>query len=274
MNKTIIICGAVLVVSTLYSDPKPSVEAIMYLDTEMPCRQDEVLSGKIIIRNNGDDDIQLLEGTSSYPELLVHHQLYVFPDIHKEGYNNLKTHSNILAERDYRQRAKFNVEHESKNLTTGLVTLKKGASLEVRFDDLELYMVFGNHKLQVPYVVELYLSPDTWIPVKVQPSIEVSYNSKAVKSIKEGKRSNDNEPWAWRIHVGTNEFLFTKLNSSSRIQRLLEIQPDDIAVYTNQEITVTRRNGDVLVFPEQDFTRISAERKEKIRKRRQLETSP
>jgi len=269
MKKTAVTFGVMLTVFGLHSEPKPSVEAIMYVDTEMPCLQyDEMLSGRIVICNNGEDEIRLMKGTPVFPEMLAYEQLFIFADISVQEEERMTARP---AESPFlRQRIKRRIDSEvEKNMD--IVTLKKGESLEVSFKSIELVIPHSTSR-PTPFAAELYLSPDTWIPVEARPPIVVAggvtYTS--VTPTKAGQKWDEDATKVYRVPIGTNEVLLVK--EKSNYHRLSDLHPDDVVTHANKTITITRKNGNVRVIPEADIPRVSSERKEEIRKNRQPET--
>jgi len=237
------------------------VKATMYVDTEMPCLSGERLSGRIVIRNNGDDEIKLM-GRPDFLEKLAYFQLYIFPDVSVEEEERMTARP---AESPFlRARIKNHMDSDvSKN--RDIVTLKKGDNLEVVFEGIELKVPHSTSQV-TPFVVELYLSPDTWLPVEVHPPIEAAFDAKHTLVTTTEKGDNSTARVS-RVRIGTNEFLWAKANSSSQSQRLADLHPDDAVVHTNKTITITRKDGDVRTIPEADIPRVSAERKEERRKK-------
>jgi len=252
-----------------------NVEAVMYLDTEMPCLSSELLSGKIVICNKGEEEVKLMKSAVALDDYFVHEQLYLFPDIPLEEEKMIGGDRGGLGGQPSRATIKENTDYEVQR-NEHIITLKKGESFEVAFDRrrLEASALFlhGGGKRRIPFAAELYLSPDVWIPVEVRPPIAVAFDAKAGTPVKEGKWINGNEPWVWRVRIDTNEFLFVKTDSASPTYRLGEVHPDDTVTHSNKVITITRKDGSVRAIPEAEIPRVSAERKEEIRKNRQPET--
>ena len=239
-----------------------NVEAVMYLDTEMPCLTFEKLSGKIIIRNNGDDEIKLM-ARPDFPEMVFCFQCFVFADISVEEEKRMTARpaeSPII-----RQRIKNGIDHVVRN-NEDIVTLKKGESWEADFKENEIKVPHGAFDRRLPFVVELYLSPDTWVPVKVHPPIVVACGAKFT-SLSDAEAGDDREAArVVRVQIGTNEFLWARARSATRSERLADLRPDDVVTHSNKVITITRKDGTVRTIPEADIARVSAERKEAIRK--------
>ena len=249
------------------------VEAVMYLDTEMPClpKESEGLSGRIVICNKGNDDIKLLKSVVN-PDDVVHSQLYLLPNISQEErtfYVGLESDFG----RPTRTALKNSVDYcLQKN--GWFIFLKKGEFFEVEFDGREietagLLLHASYARKRIPFKVELYLSPDTWIPVEVHPPIEIAYDAKYTQVTEQG---DNNSTRVTRVQIGTNEFLWAKANPAMPSLRLADLHPDDVVVHSNKVITITQKNGKVRTIPEADIPRISAERAEEKRKARQLET--
>ena len=273
MKKMIIMSGIMLAMFNLYSEPKPNVEAIMYVDTEMPCLKEfERLSGRIVIRNNGEDEVKLLKREPHWSNMLVYEQLYLFPDISVQEARTFYAGPEWgLAGEPSRSRIKYVVDSCVQS-NEDIITLKKGESFEVNFVDRKIEppaFQFHNPRKRIAFNTELYLQPDTWIPIEVHPPIEVAYDAKYTLVTEKG---DNNNAWVTRVQIGTNEFLYAKLNSAVPSLRLADLHPDDVVVHSNKVITITQKNGKVRTIPEADIPRISAERTEEKRKARQLET--
>ena len=268
MKKTAVTFGIMLTAFSLHSEPKPSVEAIMYVDTEMPCLQyNERLSGRIVIRNNGDNEIKLLSRPND-PGMFICFQLFLFPNISIQEEERMTARP---AESPFlRQRIKRHIDSEV-NKNVDIVTLKKGDSLEVVFDGIELKIPHSTSNPML-FAAELYLSPDTWIPVETRPSIVVAGGRTytPVTPTEAGAKWDENATKVYRVPIGTNEVLLVK--EKSKYHRLADLQPDDVVAHANKTITITQKNGNVRIIPEKDIARVSAERKEEIRKNRQPET--
>jgi len=271
MKRPITVYGVILTAFNLYSEPKPNVEAIMYLDTEMPClRDNEWLSGRIAIRNNGDTSIKLLKGTQAFPQMLVYEQLYLFPDLAAEGAGTVFIAPDSRLEgKPSRSSIKRGVDYYSQR-NEDTMELKKGETLEITFigREVDSPIFFSSGKRRdIPFKAELYLSPDTWIPVEVHPPIVVAsgiaYTS--VTPTEAGAKWDENATKVYRVPIGTNEVLLVK--EKSKYHRLADLQPDDVVTHANKTITITQKNGNVRVIPEADIPRVSAERKEERRKK-------
>ena len=243
-----------------------NVEAVMYLDTEMPCLSGERLSGKIVIRNNRGTDIKLVD-----EDILSYFQLYWRPNISVQEARTIYAE----AERGFGERiSRSTVKGTTDAMVEKnerIVILRNGESKEIVFENREidesnLLRHAGYSKKRIPFAVELYLSPDTWVPVDVRPPISVAYDAKAGTPVKEGKWIKSDDPWVWRARIDEKEFVFVKTNSVSPTYRLSEVHPDDTVVHTNKAITITRKDGSVRTIPEADIPRVSAERKAAIRK--------
>ena len=246
------------------------VEAIMYLDTEIPCLPSETLSGRIVIRNNGDDDIKLLKREPRWSDMLVHNQLYLFLEIPEDEKGKMTDRA--MTGRNMRQTIKENVDYDvQKNNSEYVVALKKGETLEVEFSDRALEGLYSIGNRHVSFEAELYLSPDSWIPVEVLPPIVVacgiSYNP--ITAIEAGAKWDKDATLAYRVPLGTNEILLVR--EKSKHYRIANLCPDDVVTHINKRITITQKDGTARMIPEQDISRVSAERKEKMRKSRQLE---
>ena len=267
MKKPVIVMLALLS-GVAWQTAAHDVEAIIYLSTEMPCLKEfETLSGRIVIRNNGNGDIKLLKGA-----MLVTDQLYLFPNIPVEEEKIMAGVSGLigLGGIPSRQAIKEDIDYDvQKNECT--ITLKKGESLEAHFDRREIKArALNGTSERIPIAAELYLSPDTWIPVEVHPQISVACDAKYTPLIvEEGHRRDRDAAWVSRVKIGTNEFLFAKQRSDS--YRLADLRPDDVVTHTDNTITITRKDGNVRTIPEKDIPRISAERKEEKRKNRPKE---
>jgi len=247
-----------------------NVDAILYVDTEMPClREFEKLSGRIVIRNHGEDDIKLIKGTPVFPEMLAFHQLYLFPDISVQEEERITARP---AQSPYiRARIKNGIDSWVQR-NQDIMTLKKGETLEVNFEHRELEVLHGAGNRLLPFKAELYLSPNTWIPIEVQPPIMVACGAKFIPlTVTEtGVKYDRDAVRISRVQIGTNEFLLASEKFS--YYRLIDLQPDDTVTHSNKVITITQKNGKVLTIPEADIARVSAERAEGKRKARQLET--
>ena len=250
-----------------------NVEAIMYVDTDMPCLRSELISGKVVVRNNGMADIKLLKGTPLWPNMFVSEQLHLFPDISVEDEERITARPVTRWYR--RQTIKENSDYEVQNpRNEGVIaTLKKGESLEIGFSGIEIPVPHGADNQRIPFAVELYLSPDQWIPIEVHPSIVVACDAKytLVTANEKGSKWDNDAARVSRVQIGTNEFLWVKAKSSSFSQRLADLCPDDVVTHTDNTITITRKDGNVRTIPEKDIPRISAERKEEKRKNRPKE---
>jgi len=270
MKKMIIMSGIMLAMFNLYSEPKPNVEAIMYVDTEMPCLKEfERLSGRIIIRNNGEDDVKVMGRTPDFPEMLVYFQLFLFPDISVQEEEQMTARP---AESPHiRARIKRDIDAFVKR-NEDIITIQKGESFETAFENINIKVPHGAYNRCLSFVAELYLSPDTWIPVEIRPRIMVACDAKitAVTVTKSGVPKDINTPWVYRAQIGTNEVLLVRENHIH--YRLSDLHPDDVVVHSNKVITITQKNGTVRTIPEADIPRISAERTEEKRKARELET--
>jgi len=267
MKKTTAMCGIMLMTMfNLHSETKPNVEAIMYLDMEMPCLANESLSGRIVIRNNGDGDIKLLRRMPNFPDMLVHQQLYVRMDVPEE--EEMRMGAKPAMRWRARSYIKEDTDYEIQE-GGGFVTLKKGESLEVNFQGREVTVPHGAENKRVTMVAELYLSPDKWIPVEIRPPLVVAGDAKLtfLSHIKAGSHYDENAPWVYHAKIDTNEVLFVKEKRVHR--RLSDLHPDDIVTYSNKVITITQKDGKVRTIPEADIARVSAERAEEKRKARQ-----
>jgi hypothetical protein len=250
-----------------------NVEAVMYLDTEMPCVYGEALSGRIVIHNKGEDDIKLA-GRADFPELLVLFQLALLPAIseqemiafyagNEKAYDGYPSRSTIKRCID-----SWGTKNEN------IILLKKGDSREIKFDDFEIKISdFLRHagyvRKRIPFKVELYLSPDTWVPVEVHPPIVVDCGAKitSLTATKAGPDYDGNAAWVYRAQIGTNEVLFVREKYIHH--RLSDLQPDDVVTHSNNTITITPKDGKVRTIPETDIARVSAERTEEKRKMRE-----
>ena len=265
MKKMIIVCGVMLAVFNLHSESKPNVEAVIYLDTEMPCLKDEVLSGRIVISNNGNDDIKLLQSEAN-PDSLVHEQLFLFPNIssmEKEQVRDLP-----LKRRHLMQNIKDGVDYEMQVTRKGktFVTLKQGETLEMSFDNREIYVV-QNAVNRLEYTATLYLPPTAGVPVEICPPISVAYDAQLspIANVGKGGKRNNDSPWRlFRVYMDTSEFLYAKTDYS--FHRLLDLYPGDTVVHSNKIVTVTREDGKMRVISEADLNRIRSERQEERRK--------
>ena len=266
-------CGIVATMWHLHSEAQPDVKAVLYLDTEMPCLRNEALSGRIVIRNNGDADVKLLKSAVN-PNDFVYSQLCLFPNVSAHDARDFfigfePYHS--LRGAPLRDVIKYNVDYEVQR-NEDIVTLKKGELLEVSFKDrslLEIPVIAHDvPDRRVPIAAELYLSPDTWIPVEVHPPISVACDAKSTR-ITAGEIHRDTTQ-VYHICIGTNEFLRVYANGAD--YRLTDLKPDDVVTHSNKVITITQKDGKVRTIPEADIARVSAERAEKKRKARQLET--
>ena len=239
----------------------------MYLDTEMPCLPDEALSGRIVIRNNGDDAIKLM-ARSDFPEMFVYFQLFLFPNVSVQEEERITARP--AQSPHLRERIKKGIDTVVEK-NENIVTLKKGEALEVDFEGVEIKMPHGAGNRQMPFTMELYLSPDTWIPVEVCPPIVVAsgitYTSLTATEV--GLKWDANATRAYRAKIGTNEFLLVR--EKIKHYRLADLHPDDVVTHTNNTITITQKDGNVRTIPEKDIPRISAERKEEKRKNRPKE---
>jgi len=269
MKKAMLICGIMVAGHDLYSEPKPDVEAVMYLDTEMPCWRGQMLDGRIVIRNNGDDDIKLMKSEMS-PAHFVYGQLYIRMDVSEE--EEMRLSAKPATRWITRFRIKENTDYEVQE-GGGFVTLQKGESFETDFAAREVTVPHGAGNMRVPMVAELYLSPDRWVPVEVRPPISVAGDAKftPLTPIETGPEWDRTSVRLTRVQIGTNEFLHAKLNSAVPFLRLADLHPDDVVVHSNKVITITQKNGTVRTIPEADIPRISAERAEEKRKAREKE---
>jgi len=257
------------------SEQKSDVEAIMYLETEMPCRQGQTLSGKIVVRNNGNEDIQLLKSAVN-PDNLVRSQICLFTNFSEQERKSFSdahaAHVGLDARDPPRDIVKLNVDYEIENNHTGyFITLKKGEAFELKFEGRMMqipFLLLGGGNRRVPIGAELYLSPDKWVPVEVHPPISVACYVKPI-GITRAARYNADEPWVYRINIGTNSSLYMALDRTR--YDLADLNLDDVVTHTNKTITITQKDGKARVITEADIPRISAERTEAKRKARELE---
>ena len=280
MKKAMLICGIIVAGHDLYSEPKPDVEAVMYLDTEMPCLQGQTLSGKMVVRNNGNDDIQLLKSVVN-PDDLVRSQICLFPNFseqeRKSFSDELAAHVGLNAGDPLRDIVKLNVDYEIENNHADyFVALKKGETLEIQFEGRMMqipFLLLGGGNRRVPIGAELYLFSDKWVPVEVRPPISVACDARLIPiiAIETGPAWDRTSVRLTRVQFGTNGFLRAKLNSASPSLRLVDLHPDDVVVHSNKVITITQKNGTARTIPEADIPRISAERAEEKRKAREKE---
>jgi len=251
-----------------------NVEATMYLDMEMPCLKSEMLSGRIVIRNHGDDDIMLLKREPYWPNMLVDEQLYLFPDISvQEARVFYPGPEHGLEGEPSRSRIKH-VVGSCIQENRDHITLKKGETFEVNFAGRKIEppaFNFHNPRKRIPFKIELYLSPDTWIPVAVHPPIAIAYDAKytPLTGLEKGGVLDGNAARVTRVQIGPNEFLWAKAEFATSSQRLADLHPDDVVTHSNKMITITQKDGKVRTIPEADIARVSAERAEEKRKARQ-----
>jgi len=115
-----------LLLGAVQQSTAANVEAVMYLDTEMPCLKSEMLSGRIVIRNNGDKDIKLLK-TAVDPEDVVESHIYLFPDMPLEEEKRLAGDRGGIGGRPSREWIKTDVDVIVNNPESKFhFTLKKG----------------------------------------------------------------------------------------------------------------------------------------------------
>jgi hypothetical protein len=268
MNKLAIAMYA-LFFSAVQRSIASTVEVVMHVDTEMPCLKSELLSGTVVIRNNGDKDIKLPKGTSQYPDMLVHEQLYLFPSIPTQKEKDLLAGHGVLGGQPSRTTIKEQVDAVLQN-SESTVTLKKGESLTINFDNREISAsILSFTRERIPFAAELYLPPNNWIPVEVRPPVAIACDAKIipVATGNNKHRKKGNAAWVFRVRMGTNEFLCANSNSSTH--RLLDILPDDTVSFSNQTITVKQKTGDFHIIPERDIPwMIDKRRNENRRKAR------
>ena len=257
-----------------------SVEAIMHLDTEMPCLPYEKLSGRILIRNNGDDNIQLAGRVDDFLDMLIYFQLYLSANVSVQEIRTFYAGDERSLEGDPSRSTIKRCIDSWIQRNENIMTLKKSETLGVEFSKLEikesaLLRHAGYSRKRIPFKAELYLSPDKWIPVEVHPPIEIAYDAKftPLTPIETGPEWDRTSVRLTRVQIGTNEFLHAKLNSAVPFLRLADLHPDDVVIHSNKVITITQKNGTVRTIPEADIPRISAERAEESRKARRRETN-
>lgn len=240
------------------------VEVIMHVDTEMPCLKSELLSGTIEIRNNSDDVIKLLKGTLRYPDMIIHEQLYLFPDIPFKKEMDILAGHGVPGGQPSRATIKGQVDSALQN-PEATVTLEKGGVLMIDFGNRELSAsILSFTRERIPFAAELYLPPTNWIPVEVRPAITIACDAKiipVVPSNKEHKKST----WLFRVRMDTNEFLC--VNSNFSTHRLLNINPDDTVCFSNHTITVKQNTGRVHILPERDIPQMIDNRRYERRRK-------
>ena len=153
MKRLISMCGIALTLFNAYAEQKPDVEATMYLDTEMPCWRGQMLDGKIVVRNNGDEDIKLMKSEMS-PAHFVYGQLYIRMDVSEE--EEMRLSAKPATRWITRFRIKENTDYEVQE-GGHFVTVKKGESFETDFAAREVTVPHGAGNMRVPMVAELYL---------------------------------------------------------------------------------------------------------------------
>jgi len=266
--KKLVTAMVTLLWGTVQQSAATNVEVIMYLDTEMPCLRRETLSGRIVIRNKGDKDIKLLK-TAVDPEDVVESHLYLFPDMPLEEEKRLAGDRGGMGGQPSRDEIKRSVDYAVQNPEGKYhFSLQKGESLEADFDyrEIKAYALeYSSPRKQIPFKAELYLSPDIWIPVEVRPPIVVAYDAK-ITGITSDEWMNSDNPWVYRVNMGTNEFLYVNVGHTRH--RLSDLQPGDVVTHSNKVITISQKDGKVRTIPEADIPRISAERAEEKRKAR------
>jgi hypothetical protein len=221
----------------------------------------------VLIRNNGDDDIKLLKGTSIYPDMLVHEQLYLFPNIPVQEEKDMLAGHGILGGQPSRTTIKDQVDFALQN-SENVVTLKKGESLTINFDNREISAsVLSFTRNRIPFSAELYLPPNDWIPVEVNPPIAIACDAKLTPVVAENSKHKKGKAAAWvfRVRMDTNEFLYARSNFSTH--RLLDVHPDDTVVLSNQTITVKQNTGGTHIISERDIPQMLDKRRNEKRKK-------
>jgi hypothetical protein len=244
-----------------------TVEVVMHVDTEMPCLKGELLSGTMMIRNNGDKDIKLLKGAPHYPDTLVHEQLYLFPNIPVQKEKDILAGHGFLGGQPSRTVIKDQVDSALQN-SESTVMLKKGESLMIDFGNREISAsVLSFTRERIPFAAELYLPPNGWIPVEIRPPIAIACDAKIIPvAASNNKHGNERgAAWVFRARIDTNEFLCANLNSS--IHRFLDIRPDDTIGFSNRTITIKQNTGDMHIIAERDIPRMGDKRRNENRKK-------
>ena len=236
----------------------------MYLKTEMPCLHRQMLDGRIVIRNNGDEDIKLQQGPV-LRDLLVHSQLYIRMDVTEEEEMRISARpaTRWMKRFDIKESTEYEIQEGG-----NFVTVKKGETFEVDFSTRQVTVPHGAGNKRVTMVAELYLSPDKWIPVEIRPPLVVAGDEKTI-GITSRTRNKVNEPWVYRINIDTNSVLYMAVERTG--YDLADLNLDDVVTHSNKVITITQKDGKVRTILEADIPRISAERTEGKRKARDLQ---
>jgi hypothetical protein len=263
MNKvTVAIC--VLSFSVAHQSAASGINVVMHVETEMPCLKSELLSGTIEIRNNSDNDLVLLKGTECYPDMIVHEQVYMFPDIPDKRESGVLAGHGVPGGQPSRETIKRQVD-SALQTSDGTIRLKKGEEIKIAFDNRELRAsILSFTRERVPFAAELYMPPANWIPIEVRPAIAIACDAK-VTPVRSSSKEHSKSPHLFRVSMETNEFLC--VNARFSTHRLLEITPDDTVIFSNRTITVEQKSGDLRIIHEQDIPQVIDNRRHERQKR-------
>lgn len=240
------------------------VEVIMHVDTEMPCLKSELLSGTIEIRNNSDDEIKLLKGTLRYQDMIMHEQVYLFPDIPVKKEMAILAGHGVPGGQPSRATIKGQVDSTLQN-PEATVTLEKGGVLMIDFSNRELSAsILSFTRERIPFAAELYLPPTNWIPIAVRPAVAIACDA-IITPVVPSNKDHRKGTWLFRVRMGTNEFLC--VNSNFSTHRLLDINPDDTVCFSNQTITVIQSTGGSHKISERDIPQMIDNRRHERRKK-------
>lgn len=240
------------------------VEVVMYVDTEMPCLKSELLFGTMTIRNNSDDEIKLLKGTLCYPDMIIHEQVYLFPDIPAQKEIDILAGHGVHGGQPSRTIIKGQVDSALQN-PGATITLKKGESLMINFGNREISAsILSFTRERIPFAAELYLPPTKWVPIEFRPAVAVACDAKIIP-VTPSNKEHTKSTWIFRVRTDTNEFLC--VNKDFSTHRLLDINPGDAVSYSNQTITVKQNTGDLHIIRERDIPQMIDNRRHERRKK-------
>jgi hypothetical protein len=252
MNKTVFSVFASILFVVQRALPFP-VEVSMELDTEMPCLKSEMLEGTLRIINKGEEGIKLLKGTPNFPDMLVHEQLYLYPDISPQKEKRILAGEGSMGGKPSRQSIKEQTDSELAD-SENVFILKPGENCVIKFWSREItaaLLAFTHER--IPFKAELYLSPDVWVPVGVRPSISVACDAKITPIRQEGGTDTVRHPmWIFRTRIDQNEFLCATENFSSR--RVLDITSNDTVTISGQTVTMKSKNGLQHIFSTKEIS--------------------
>ena len=225
MKKMMILCGIMLSMFNLYSEPNPKADAHFRVTDEIPKLQTEAIlwwNGVFTVTNTGDIAFVVVTDKEWSGEAIRFYR-----EGTEEQQRVEEARGVVKQRREAERREAMDAFYICEQQNKAMTTLQPGKSIS--FECRCTFQVpFGSPGTL--YKAEMYLGHDTWVPVHIASTLGVLHPTAWGK---DGKAAGD----FYYSRMGTNKYLYVKMED--KFKRVVEVKLESSPLKEKDEDAVT-----------------------------------